>query len=185
MRELSLHILDIAQNAIAARASLVTIEIKAQSEKDLLTITVKDDGCGMPEELLKHVSDPFVTTRSERKVGLGIPLLQASAHRSEGVLTVRSEAGRGTELCATFRLSHIDRPPLGDVSETMVTLVAANPTKPDFVLRFMADGKAFVFDTRQMKQALGEVPFNEPEVLAWMRDHLNEGIQDLHGGAQI
>ncbi|MGI6151692.1 MAG: ATP-binding protein [Christensenellales bacterium] len=185
MRELSLHILDIVQNAIAAGASLVTIEIHEQRDRDLLSISVTDDGCGMPEELRKSVSDPFTTTRSSRKVGLGIPMMKASAIRSGGDLSIRSELGKGTELSATYRLDHIDRPPLGDIAETMITLVAGNPKGPDFVLHYRVDEREYAFDTRPIRSALGEVPLTAAEVLAWMRNHLKEGIQDLHGGAQI
>ena len=183
MRELSLHILDVVQNAIAAGASLVSIEIDEQKGSDLLTISVTDDGRGMPEELLESVSDPFTTTRSTRKVGLGIPLMKAGAIRSGGDLSIRSELGKGTALAATYRLSHIDRPPLGDIAETVVALVACNPKKPDFVLHYRVDAQKYAFDTRQVKNALGPVPLATPEVLAWMRDNLKEGIQDLHGGA--
>ncbi len=183
MRELSLHILDIVQNAIAAGASLVTIGIDEQTGSDLLAISVTDDGCGMPKELLKSVSDPFTTTRSTRKVGLGIPLMKAGALRCGGDLSIRSELGKGTALTATYRLSHIDRPPLGDIAETVVTLVACNPEKPDFVLNYRVDDLEYAFDTRQARNALGPVPLTTPEVLAWMSHNLKEGIQDLHGGA--
>lgn len=183
MRELSLHILDIAQNSVAAGAALVTIEVKEEPWRDLLTISVTDDGCGMPEQLRKSAQDPFTTTRSERRVGLGIPLLSASAKRSGGELVIESEVGKGTRVVATFRLSHIDRPPLGNLAETVVALVAANPERPDFALRCSVNDKVFSFDTREIKKILGNVPLTEIEVLAWVRDHLNEGLQDLHGGA--
>jgi len=185
MRELSLHILDIAQNSIAAGASLVTIDVNAEPEKDLLTISVTDDGCGMPEELAKSAADPFTTTRQSRRVGLGISLLQASAQRSEGNLTIRSAVGKGTAVSATFRLRHIDRPPMGDLAETMAALIAANPEKPDFLLKVSANGRYFSFDTREVKRRLTGVSLSEPEVLAWVRDHLHEGLKDFHGGAPI
>jgi len=183
MRELSLHILDIAQNSIAAKASLVQIRINEQPESDLLTISVTDDGCGMDPELLKHAADPFTTTRSTRKVGLGIPLLEAGAARAGGGISVTSEVGKGTKIEATYQLNHIDRAPLGDVAETVATLVFSNPEGPDFLFSYRVGDREYDFDTREVKKALGGLPLSLPEVMAWARDNLKEGIQELHGGA--
>ena len=183
MRELSLHILDIAQNSITAGASLVTIRIDEQSANDLLTIAIEDDGRGMSEELQKTVNDPFTTTRSTRKIGLGIPLMKAGALRSGGDLAIQSELGKGTKLTATYRLGNIDRPPLGNIAETILSLVAGNPHSPDFILDYRVGEASYSFDTRTIREALKGLPLNLPEVMAWIKDNLKEGIQELHGGA--
>ena len=128
MRELSLHILDLAQNSLTANAKRLDILITEDKAGDRLTITLKDDGKGMSPEFLKNVTSPFTTTRTTRKVGLGIPMFKANAELSGGDFDIWSEVGVGTRMTANFVLSSIDRPPLGDMVSTLVTLVIANPT---------------------------------------------------------
>lgn len=127
MEDLSLHILDIAENAIRASARKIEIGVCEDEKKDLLTIEVKDDGRGMDEETMKRALDPFFTTRTAGRVGLGLPLLAQSARQSGGDIELASQLGGGTTVRARFRYSHPDRKPLGDMQETMVTLVAGNP----------------------------------------------------------
>ena len=182
MRELSLHILDLAQNSLTANAKRLDILINEDKAGDRLTITLKDDGKGMSPEFLKNVTSPFTTTRTTRKVGLGIPMFKANAELSGGDFDIWSEVGVGTRMTANFVLSSIDRPPLGDMVSTLVTLVIANPTF-HFQYEYAVDGEAFTFDTQEIMQILGGVPLDTPEVVAWMTDYLKEGMESLHGGA--
>ncbi len=179
MFELALHILDLVQNSVAAGAKLVTITVILDTASDELTISIEDDGCGMDEALLRRVESPFETTRTTRKVGLGIPMFKQCALMCGGTFRLSSEKGRGTLLTATFRASHVDLPPLGDLKGTVLTLVAGNPETPDFVLSYRVDGRAFAFDTRPIREALGGMPLAGAEVNAWLSEYLDEGIQSV------
>ncbi len=173
MRELSMHILDLAQNSIAAEAKTLEIEVIADTPADRLTISLRDDGKGMAPELLASVKDPFTTTRTTRRVGLGVPMLDEAARACEGDLSVQSEPGKGTSLVATFKLSHIDRAPLGDIASTIVSIVAANP---QLHLRYTqrVDGSEFVLDTEEINAQLDGVPISENAVLKWIREYVEE-----------
>ncbi|MBZ4646423.1 MAG: hypothetical protein PWR27_1208 [Petroclostridium sp.] len=181
MRELSLHILDIVQNSISANATLIAIEVKEDLKQDILEFCITDNGKGMTQELLKTVSDPFVTTRSTRKVGLGISLLKSAAELCGGGVEISSEPGKGTKVKARFLHSHIDRAPLGNMVETVLTLVVCNPLI-DFVYKHLVNENCFEFDTREIKQVIKEVDINNTEVVSWMKDCLTEGITSLYGG---
>lgn len=178
MKELSLHILDIAQNSVKAGATLIQITIEEDTVADTLRITVADNGCGMDKDLLQRVRDPFTTTRTTRKVGMGIPLLEAAAVQCGGGLDIQSQPGVGTTLTAWFGLSHIDRAPVGDMPGTMGVLVSGSP-QLDFVYTHRVDGASFTFDTREIRTALGGVPLREPEVMAWIQDYIREGLETL------
>lgn len=186
MKDLSLHILDLAQNSITAGASLVEITILEDIKSDKLTITIKDNGRGMDKELLERVKDPFVTTRTTRKVGLGIPLMAAACSRCEGELTIESEKNIGTKLTAIFKHSHIDRAPMGNIAETMVSLILSGSGETaivEFVYRHIFNKSEFCLDTREIRKVLGEdVSLGEPEVMTWMKDYINEGLANLRGG---
>lgn len=186
MKDISLHVLDLSENSISAGASLVTISIIEEIAEDRLTLCIEDDGRGMDKEFLKRVMDPFVTTRTTRKVGLGIPLMLAACRRCEGDLVIESEKNVGTKLTATYKRSHIDRAPIGNMAETMVSLVLSGSNQEriiDFVYRHVIDNKEFCMDTREIKKALGnEVSLGEPDVLMWIKDFINEGLENLRGG---
>ncbi len=171
LRELALHILDLAENSMAAGASLVTIEVIEDSRTDRLTIRVADDGRGIDPELVMRVADPFVTTRTTRRVGLGLPFLKQTAEWCNGFLTIDSAQGVGTTVTAVFQNSHIDRMPMGDLPGTILALVVGNP-QVDFVFRHMVDDKAYEFDTRPIKKELGEVALSEPSVIAYLKTAL-------------
>ncbi len=167
--------LDIAENAIRAGASLVEIKIKNDPEKDLLCMVVRDNGRGMDKELLEAIDDPFVTTRTERPVGLGLPLLKQSAQETGGDLVVKSEPGKGTEVKATFKPGHIDMKPLGDMASTVLTLVVGNP-QVDFVYESDLDGKEVRLDTRELDSLLeGQGHRSSPQALKILRTILNGG----------
>ena len=176
MNELALYILDLVQNSVSAGATRVEIRIVASREDDTLLIEIIDDGRGMSPEFVARVSSPFVTTRTTRKVGLGIPMIRQLCEMCEGSFAIDSEEGLGTKLSLSFRLSHVDLPPMGDLAETILALVIGSPDKPDFVLEYSAGGEPYVFDTAQIRQVLDGVPLNTPEVLSWMREDLNEGL---------
>ncbi len=178
MKELSLHILDIAKNSVKAKARLIEISINEDEQKNLLTIEIKDNGCGMSKEFLKTVKDPFSTTRTTRKVGMGIPLFEAACMQCGGNLDITSEEGVGTVVEASFMLDHIDRAPIGDMAGTVKTLISGSPDT-DFVYRHTKNGKTFTLDTREMREVLGGVSPDVPEVLKWIGEYINEGLSDI------
>jgi len=178
MRELSMHILDIAQNSIAAGARLVQIDVVEDVANDMMTISVTDDGRGMSEEVVQRVGDPFVTSRTTRRVGLGIPLLAAAAERCGGGVEIVSKQNVGSKVTAQFQLSHIDRAPLGNMAETLLVLVACNPDL-DFVYNHVRGDSSFHFDTREIRSELGSIPLSHPEVVAFIRDFVAEGERTM------
>lgn len=178
MRDLSMHVLDIAQNSIKAGAALVTVSF-AMDEKGVLTFSVLDDGCGMAPDFLARVTDPFTTTRTTRKVGLGIPMLKQSAEMCGGAFGIESEVGKGTCIHASFDTRNIDCIPLGDICDSLLSLVVLNPTQPEFLFQAQAPGMEACFDTRQLREVLGGVPLNEPDVIAWMKDSIDEEFKPI------
>ena len=184
MQEISLNILDIAENSIRANATLIEIIIEETPSKDVFSFTVKDNGCGMDAEMVKRVSDPFVTTRTTRKVGLGISLLKSLAQQAGGDIKLESEVGVGTVIRADFSYSHIDRQPLGDISAVMVSLISMNPTL-DFVYTHSFEKEKFQLDTRELRKILGdEVSFSEISVAQWIGEYINENLTEIYGGAK-
>lgn len=182
MRELSLNILDVAQNSITAGASLITIEVNENTVDNILLVGIYDNGKGMSEEQVRSVIDPFFTTRTTRKVGLGIPLFKMAAEQTGGKLEIKSELGVGTEVRAFFKTDSVDFTPLGDVASTVQMLITMN-TDRDFVYRLTVDGKEFVADTREIKGILGDVPLDTYEVSQWLKDFITENTHELYGGA--
>lgn len=178
MRELSLHLLDIAENSIAAQARTVEIAIREDNRMDRLHLSVRDDGKGMDKEMVAQVTDPFVTTRTTRKVGLGIPLLKAAAEACDGYLDIQSVPGAGTRLEVEFQKSHIDRMPLGDITSTMLHLVIANP-QLHIIFRYQADENEYLFDDAAIKRELADVPLSDPLVISYLRDEIEAGLQAL------
>ena len=178
MRELSLHLLDIAENGVSAGAQNMTITIVEDLRTDRLKMAVEDDGRGMDAAMVEQVTNPFTTTRTTRKVGLGIPLLKLAAEMCDGGLTVESTPGVGTMVNVDFQRSHIDRMPLGDVVGTMLALLVGWP-QVHWVLRYRVDDEEFVFDDAPIKEELGDLPLSDPEVLKFLRGALHEGIADV------
>ena len=176
MPELALHILDLVQNSVSAGATRVVVTIAWDTSADTLLISIEDDGKGMPPELLARVASPFTTTRTTRKVGLGIPLFKQLAEMCGGELTLQSTVGKGTKTQATFIASHMDLPPMGDLKGTMETLIIANPERPDFCLVYRVDKEEFVFDTAVVREAVGGLPLGEPEIIGWIGQYIAEGI---------
>ena len=184
MRELSLNVMDVAQNSVTANASLITITVNESDKDDYLDIFIEDNGRGMSDEQVKSVIDPFFTTRKTRKVGLGIPLFMMAAQLTGGDLTIESEVGVGTKVHAHFIKSSVDMTPLGDINSTVKILIQCNPTL-DFVFNHSTDDGSFTLDTRELKEVLGEdVPLNTPDVLEWIDGFLEEQSNIIYGGAK-
>ena len=184
MRDLSLHILDLAQNSVRAEANLVSLSVLLD-ERGMLSVIIEDDGCGMSEELLARVQSPFATTRTTRKVGLGIPMMAENCRLAGGDLSIESTPGKGTKLIAIMDTGSIDCLPLGDLAGTVTALVTANPDKPDFLLRCASPKGEMQFDTREIREALQGVSLGEPEIAAWMMESLQEEIQPIFGGVTL
>ena len=173
-----MHVLDIAQNSIKAGATLVTVAFD-KDEKGLLTFSVRDDGCGMSPDFLARVTDPFTTTRTTRKVGLGIPMLKQSAEMGGGSFGIESEVGAGTYIHASFDTHNIDCIPLGDICDSLLTLVVLNPEKPEFLFQASSGECSACFDTRQIREVLGGLPLNEPDIIAWMKESIEEEFKPI------
>jgi len=179
MEELSLNILDIVQNSISANATGIDIEIVEDDATNLLMIRVEDNGKGMDEDFLKKVQNPFITTRTTRKVGLGISFLKEAAEMTGGALKITSKPGVGTEIISNFVKDHIDRQPLGNVAETITTLVTLNPDI-EFSLAYRVNNGQFNFTTREVKEMLGEdVSISNPAVASFLSEYLREHIEKL------
>lgn len=183
MKELSLNILDIAENSVKAGATLITVSLTQAG--NVLTIEITDDGCGMDAETVRRVTDPFYTTRTTRKVGLGLPLLKLEAEQTGGTLTVTSRTAaqcpenHGTTVRATFHTDHIDCMPLGDVTATLVTLIQGHPQE-ELAFSHRTDAGTVTLDTRQLREVLGDVPLDTYEVLKWIEDYLREQYQSIN-----
>lgn len=173
-----MHILDIAQNSIVAGAALIQIIVDENIKEDMLTIIIEDNGKGMTEEELSMVTNPFFTSRTTRRVGLGIPMFKASAEACDGAFKIDSVKGKGTYIEAKFKHSHIDRAPLGNIPDTMVVLIASD-VNINFVYKHIKNNKQYILNTREIKEVLGEVPINDIEVLDWVKSNIAEGIKDL------
>lgn len=182
MKELSLNILDITENSVKAGASLT--EIKISETNNSLTITITDNGSGMTEEVLKTVEDPFYTTRTTRKVGMGIPLLKLEAEQTGGNLEISSKHfsvspdNHGTVVKALFYKNHIDFTPLGDVVSTITTLIQGHPDT-DFLFIHIKDEKEIQLDTRELREVLEGVPLNTYEVIKWIEENLKEQYENF------
>ena len=176
MKELSLNILDVAKNSVSAGASLIQIQLDTD-EKGLLTLTISDNGCGMSEQTLAHVTDPFYTTRTTRRVGLGLPLLKLAAEQTGGSLSIRSSEGaddHGTTLVAIFDTKSIDCMPMGDIISTVCILIAGSP-EIDFIFSDVTPTRTVQLDTRELRAVLGDgISLAETEIQLWIKEYLDE-----------
>jgi anti-sigma regulatory factor (Ser/Thr protein kinase) len=175
MNDLAMHILDIVQNSISAGASNIWIEVLVSIARDLLSISVKDDGKGMTPEMVAKVTDPYCTTRTTRKVGLGLPLLRQGAEQAGGSLSIDSTVGVGTTVKAVYGLSHIDRPPMGDLANAYVLLLGANPDI-NIVLHYTTDEEDFSISTKELDEALDGLPLNDPQVMKLVYEMVSSNI---------
>ena len=184
MPEIALNILDVAENSIRADASLVEIDVLIDTSQNTLTVKIIDDGKGMTEEQIAKVTDPFFTTRTTRKVGLGVPFYKQAAESTGGSFSIESEVGKGTDVTAVFGLTHIDRMPLGDINGTIHTLISFNEDV-DFLYRYSCDGREFELDTRQLREILGDVSFREAEVSQFIKGYLAENKEEVDQGMDV
>ncbi|MBM4352121.1 MAG: ATP-binding protein [Deltaproteobacteria bacterium] len=178
MEDLSLHILDVVENAIAAKARRIEISVLEEIEEDRLTIEIKDDGIGMDEEVRQKAADPFFTTRTSRRVGLGLSFLAQAAEEAGGKLEIESRPGDGTKVRATFQHGHIDRKPLGSMSETMVMLFLGNPDV-DFHYNHMKGEKSYTLKSQWMRERFPDQSYMAPDAIQWLRKHLQEGLSEI------
>lgn len=184
MKEISLNILDIVQNSIAAAASLINIEINEDLINDKLTVTVIDNGRGMSNDTINYATDPFYTTRNTRRVGLGIPLFNMAAKMCDGDFKIKSKEGQGTTVCASFRHSHIDRQPIGDMASTLAVLVASNPNI-DFIYTHIVNQERLSINTMEIRNKIKSNLINAPEVIRWIKEYIQEGTKILYGGSML
>lgn len=173
-----MNVLDIAQNSVRAEATCLEISIMQDTKESLQTLVIKDNGKGMTAEMAEKVVNPFFTTRTTRKVGLGLPFLKMEAEMTGGTLQIKSVLGKGTTVTATFGLTHIDLPPLGDMGSTIATLVQCNP-EMEIQYTFIKDTKTFVFTTKEVKEILGDIPLSTPNVAIFIRDYITENTEEL------
>jgi hypothetical protein len=173
MEDLSLHILDIAENSVAARADKIEIRIKEDKKKDLLSVVVIDNGTGMDKETQQKALDPFYTSKTVRRFGFGLPLLRESAKAANGHFSIQSKKGEGTRIKADFQYSHIDRKPLGDIGQTIITIVMGNP-EIDLIYVHKKNNHKYSLDTRKIKAQLKEAALNSPNGIRMIREDLKK-----------
>jgi chemotaxis protein histidine kinase CheA len=178
MKDLSMHILDIVQNSIRAKAKLIGIEITESPDENRLTVTITDDGTGMESEQLKQATDPFYTSRTTRKVGLGLSLLKQNAEMTGGTFRIESESGKGTRVTAIFAFNHLDRPIIGDLVGTLLILICSSG-ETDYVIKHQTAAGTFDLDTRDVRQMLEDVPLNHPEVRQFLKEMLHENLEQI------
>lgn len=178
MNDLSLHIIDIIQNSISAEATLIKLKIEESREKNLLLIEIEDNGKGMDQEQLKRLDNPFFTSRTTRRVGMGIPLFKDSARMSGGDLIVESTVGVGSRVEATFQLDHIDRAPLGDIANSFILMVSANP-QIEFLFYYLYEKEHYLFSTAEVKEVLDPLPLNDPAVIRMLTEMVDSNIDQI------
>jgi len=184
MQDMAMHLLDIVQNSISADASAVSITITESKVNDLFTMEISDNGIGMDAALLKKVRSPYGTTRTTRKIGLGIPLLEGMATQCNGTFHLTSKVGEGTIIGVSVPYSHWDRPPLGNIAETVVTLLQGSPDV-SLSLNYSFEDQKFNFSSDEIKKELqDEVSLAEPEILSWIQEYIQQQIQliQVQGG---
>ncbi|MDD4395447.1 MAG: ATP-binding protein [Bacteroidales bacterium] len=176
MKDLSMHIMDILQNSTRAGATEITLEVLEDTTTDTLTLRFIDNGCGMDAEMLSHVLNPFFTTRTTRRVGLGLSLIKQNAEQTGGSLLINSEKGVGTTVTAIFGLSHIDRPEMGDLAGTVVLTASAYPDIR-FIFHYQTDTIDYTFDTQEVVEVLDGISIQEPEVIQYLKEMIEENIK--------
>lgn len=175
MKDLSLHIIDILQNSTRAKATRIELDVEKSTADDKLVLRFKDNGCGMDETMVKKVTEPFFTTRTTRKVGLGLPLLKQNAELTGGSFVIMSELGKGTEVTANFSLSHIDRKPMGDLAGAVVLTLSSYP-EVRFIFNYKDDNTHFVLDTDEVNEVLDGMSVQNPEIVQYLKEMIEENI---------
>ncbi|MBE9467134.1 MAG: sensor histidine kinase [Bacteroidetes bacterium] len=178
MKNLSLHILDIIQNSIRAKANLIELEILENLKENIFQIVIKDNGTGIEKDKLKGILDPYFTSRTTRNVGLGLSLLKQNAERTGGFLKIYSKLGKGTVVKTLFKYNNIDRPVLGDISGVVTLVVASNPSI-EFLYKHKTDKGEFFFNSKEIKRILENVAINEPKVIFFLKEMIKENLQNI------
>ncbi len=185
MKEISLNILDVANNSVRAEATEICIEVRYDFSLNRLKVEIRDNGKGMSEEFLSRVTDPFTTTRTTRKVGLGLPFFRESAELTGGEFRIRSKLKEGTEVTAEYVIDSIDRMPMGDLAETMMLLISSDDNIK-YILKYAVDGKEYIFDTKEVREILGDdISLSAPEVMKILKEDIKNGINEINGGREI
>ena len=166
MQEIAMNILDIAYNSIKAQANLIKIIIHDSSKLNIINIQIIDNGIGMDKTTVKNVIDPFYTTRTTRKVGLGVPMFKENIEATGGTFKIESEVGKGTHVTGEFIKNHLDTPPMGNIDE-----------KINYLFKYTSDKLEFILDTQEIKKILEGVPINQPEIIVWLKEYIKEGLQ--------
>lgn len=178
MQDLSLHLLDIVENSIRANASLIKININEAVTENKFIMRIEDNGKGMDKAFLQKVTDPFMTTRTTRKIGLGLSLLKQNCELSGGTLEITSKLGKGTSVTAMMVYDNIDRLPLGDMASSLSVLIQANP-QIDLIYTHQYEQKVFTLNTIELKETLEGVPINELEIIQWIKEYITENLQEI------
>ena len=178
MKDISLHLMDIMQNSVKANSSLIKIVIEADKSSGLLNIKIIDNGNGMDKDFLEKVTDPFITTRTTRKIGLGIPLLKLSAEITGGCFSITSEVNKGTSISVSYVISNIDRIPLGDIGDTITGTILGNPNI-DYQLLLSNTEQQFIFSSKDIEKTLNGVPITEFDILNWIKEYINENVHRI------
>ena len=182
MKELSLNVLDIAMNSVKAKAENILIKLVEADGR--LTLIIEDDGCGMSEETVKNVMNPFYTTRTTRSVGMGVPLLKLAAEQTGGGITIKSVSEKdnplehGTTVTAEFCMNHLDFTPVGDMVSTVTTLIQGSP-HIEWRFEHITEKGSVELDTRELREILGDVPLDNYEVIKWIEGYLREGYESV------
>ena len=182
MRELSLHILDIIENSRRAEANLIKIIIEENIKNNLLKIIIEDNGNGIEQDKLQSITDPFITSRTTRDVGLGLSLFKSAAENCAGNFKIDSEINKGTKVEAEFQYDHIDRAPLGDMTSTISNFIATNGENVDVVYQHFYRDKSFKIDSREIKAELDDLSIQSRQIIAWIREYIGENLEEIRGG---
>lgn len=176
MQDLAMHVLDIAYNSIRGKGKNISIDLLNSVNENRIEISIEDDGCGMSEEQLKHVTDPFYTTRTTRKIGLGVAFFKELADQCEGQFSISSKVDQGTKIAVSLKKDHWDTPPWGDLAGSLSTLIQADPLI-DYVITYRSDSNTICIDTKEIKAILGDVSINEPDIILWVQDYIKQQIE--------
>lgn len=180
MKDLSLHILDLIQNSTQVNSTLINLDIVDSIRDNIFSFSIKDNGKGMSKEFLETVTDPYSTTRTTRKVGLGLPLIKMNAENCGGGFQIESQLGKGTNLKFWFEHNNIDRPPMGDLAGVFVLTIAHNE-EIRFIMTYKTDQDIYTFDTEEVKEALDGIPLNNNDIIKFLREMIEENINKIEG----
>lgn len=179
MKELAMHVYDLMENSTAANSTEVKLTIRDSLKDNIYAFTIEDNGKGMTPEFMAKVTDPYTTSRTTRKVGLGLPLIKMNTENCGGGMKLQSEVGKGTRLDFWFQHNHWDRPPMGDIAGTIVMLCAAHEDI-HIIYKHITDEDEFVFDTDEIHEALDGMSMNDVKVMGWLKDMVHENLEAIH-----